>query len=91
MGLELIEFDEGAAVEQELDALAGGHAARLALAALAILATTELGLAREFAYTVDILLESHLVKPRILSGYGARAEYINCAKAAETRGREGPR
>ncbi len=31
MGLELVELDERAGVEQELDPLAGGHFARLAL------------------------------------------------------------
>ena len=59
MGLELVELDEGAAVEQKFDALARGHAARLALAALPVLAAAQLRLARKLAHPFDIFLNAH--------------------------------
>ena len=59
MGLELVEFDKGAAVEQEFDALARGQTARLALTALSVLAAAEFRLARKLAHPFDIFLNAH--------------------------------
>ncbi len=64
MGLELVELDEGAAVEQEFDPLARGQAARLALAALPIFAAAQLRLARKLAHPFDIFLNAHRQIPR---------------------------
>ena len=64
MGLELVEFDEGAAVEQEFDPLARGQTARLALAALPILAAAQLRLARKLVHPFDIFLNAHRQIPR---------------------------
>src|SRR6185437_1705512 len=59
MGLELIELDEGTAVEQKFDPLACGETARLALAALPILTAAQLGLARKLAHPFDVFLNAH--------------------------------
>ena len=79
MGFELVEFDEGAAVEQEFDPLACGQAARLALAALPVLAAAELGLARKLAHPFDVFLNAHSPKSR---PNPAHASMINLAQAS---------
>ena len=59
MGLEFVELDERAAIEQKFDALARRHAARLAVPALPVFAAAELRLARKLAHPFDVFLEAH--------------------------------
>jgi hypothetical protein len=59
MGLELVQLDEGAGVKQEIDPLARGHLAALALFFQPVLAAAQLGLPREFPHPLGIFFKSH--------------------------------
>ena len=50
MGLELVQLDERAGIEQEIDPLARGHPAALALPFQALFAAAEVGLARKLLH-----------------------------------------
>ena len=62
MRLELVELDERAAIEQCVDALARGQAARFALLREAFRAAAEFGEARHFLHPVDVFFKTHAPK-----------------------------
>ena len=59
MRFELVELDERAAIEQEIDPLARGHAAGFALFLEAFRAAAEFGEARHFLHPVDVFFKTH--------------------------------
>ena len=64
MRFELVELDERAAIEQELDALARRHAALCALLLEAFRAAGRFGVARQFLQSFEIFFKAHLSQPR---------------------------
>src|ERR1035437_8415253 len=64
MRLELVDLDERSTVEEKLDPLARGHAARCALLLEPILAAGRLRLARELLKSFEIFFKAHFSRPR---------------------------
>jgi hypothetical protein len=93
MGLEFVEFDKRAAIEQEFHALARGHSPSGALALKAIGTACGFSEAGKLLNTLNIFFKTHQlisVDPILLqsrresgTGYDATAEYINWAAVAE--------
>lgn len=64
MGLELVDLDEGSAVEEKFDALARGHASLSALLLDAIGAAGGLRFAGELLETFEIFFKAHFSQPQ---------------------------
>ena len=65
MRLEPVELDEGARIEQLLDALAGRELAFLVLAAQPLLAAAEERVTIATFELLEILLDTHRAKPAV--------------------------
>src|ERR1700683_194394 len=65
MGLELIELDERAAIEQKFDSLARGHAPRFTLLFKPIRAAAKFRAARQFLHPVEVFFKSHVANVQV--------------------------